>query len=280
MPVTSSPIRRHPHPAVDNLGAAITSAAQCSQCHSDTVNTDGTIKVAGGLHVNGVIDGGGHGDYTAPAIHGPAFFDYLRGTGLDCKSCHGQDLNGGSAPFVQRLPRELRLDRQLADQLLLLPRHAQHLHPDEPLQREHVSDAVRAPRCPLPAAHRAPPTPAAPAPTRHTSPAGAARPAPSTRTPSRARPATRSRPTTPTQADPGERRSRSRARVRSRPASAHTPRPTPPARTYCHSPSVPVWTGGELGCGGCHGLPPPQEGTNCTRACDEGITCANAMPAR
>jgi predicted CxxxxCH...CXXCH cytochrome family protein len=42
--------------------------ASCSGCHSDTVNPDGTIKVAGGFHINGLVDvsGGGctacHGD--------------------------------------------------------------------------------------------------------------------------------------------------------------------------------------------------------------------------
>ena len=83
------------HPSVPS------SLGICWECHPDTVNSDGTINVAGGKHVNGVIDAGGqHGDFTSPAVHGPKFFDFLAGaTGaLDCKLCHGADYGGGYGP--------------------------------------------------------------------------------------------------------------------------------------------------------------------------------------
>ena len=68
----------------------------CYICHPTSINPDGTHK-AGGTHLNGVKDASGmHGDYASPAVHGPKFFDYLNGVGtLDCKACHGADLNGG-----------------------------------------------------------------------------------------------------------------------------------------------------------------------------------------
>jgi len=44
----------------------------CAGCHGKTVAADGTIDVAGGRHVNGVVDFGGSG-----------------GGGLSCDACHG-----------------------------------------------------------------------------------------------------------------------------------------------------------------------------------------------
>jgi hypothetical protein len=71
----------------------------CSVCHPDTMNPDGSLNVAGGKHLNGVVDGSGHGDFTSPATHGPAFFDFLGGTStMDCKVCHGADYGGGVGP--------------------------------------------------------------------------------------------------------------------------------------------------------------------------------------
>jgi predicted CxxxxCH...CXXCH cytochrome family protein len=81
-----------PHPVVTGGLAA------CSGCHPGTVKADGTIDIAGGLHVDGTVQSAGHGDFSSPATHGPAFFDYLRGSGMDCRSCHGQDLGGAGAP--------------------------------------------------------------------------------------------------------------------------------------------------------------------------------------
>ncbi len=56
------------HPATTGLPTA----ASCFQCHPQSVNADGTIKVAGG-HINGKIDGGGctscHGDPPATGKH-------------------------------------------------------------------------------------------------------------------------------------------------------------------------------------------------------------------
>ncbi len=72
----------------------------CKTCHPQTMNADGTINRAGGMHVNGMVDAiGGHGDYSLPSVHGPAFFAFLKGTAgaLDCRACHGQDYGGGSS---------------------------------------------------------------------------------------------------------------------------------------------------------------------------------------
>ncbi|WP_248341002.1 CxxxxCH/CxxCH domain c-type cytochrome [Anaeromyxobacter paludicola] len=55
-----------PHPAVGSAPAG------CAGCHSKTVLADGTIDIAGGKHVNGVLDfsGGGTGGSGCAACHG------------------------------------------------------------------------------------------------------------------------------------------------------------------------------------------------------------------
>ena len=66
----------------------------CYLCHPDTMNANGTLNVAGGRHVDGVIQvSGGHGDYTAPSVHAPRFFDFVSGAAgaLQCTLCHGAD---------------------------------------------------------------------------------------------------------------------------------------------------------------------------------------------
>jgi predicted CxxxxCH...CXXCH cytochrome family protein len=66
----------------------------CSVCHPDTMNANGTLNVAGGKHVDGVIQAsGGHGDYTAPSVHAPRFFEFASGApgALQCTLCHGAD---------------------------------------------------------------------------------------------------------------------------------------------------------------------------------------------
>jgi hypothetical protein len=82
------------HPAVSS------DLTRCGGCHPDTVSADGTIDVAGGKHVNGAIEAsGGHDDYSAPATHGPRFFDALRADGASgCKGCHGATFDGGMGP--------------------------------------------------------------------------------------------------------------------------------------------------------------------------------------
>ena len=83
------------HPAVGGTGTA-----RCAGCHPDTVNADGSINAAGGKHLNGTVDGGGHSDYSAPATHGPLFFAFLRGAtdALHCNTCHGADYGGAGGP--------------------------------------------------------------------------------------------------------------------------------------------------------------------------------------
>ncbi|ACG74128.1 cytochrome C family protein [Anaeromyxobacter sp. K] len=92
-----------PHPSIDRTGAPLGSLPQCSQCHPGTVNPDGSMFVANGLHVNGVVDQNVHpAGWLAPAgtqqPHGLAanFHDPAYPRGLDdCRTCHGADLNGG-----------------------------------------------------------------------------------------------------------------------------------------------------------------------------------------
>jgi predicted CxxxxCH...CXXCH cytochrome family protein len=69
------------HPAVPG-----TTAASCSGCHPQTVNADGTINVAGGLHLNGAANEGAHAaGWSDPAQHGRA----ANAQGLAaCTSCH------------------------------------------------------------------------------------------------------------------------------------------------------------------------------------------------
>jgi hypothetical protein len=81
-----------PHPAASPV------LTSCSQCHGATMNADGTLNLAGGKHVDGVIQAtGGHVDFTEPQIHAPQFFAFISGTpgALGCTGCHGADYNGG-----------------------------------------------------------------------------------------------------------------------------------------------------------------------------------------
>ena len=68
----------------------------CSSCHPGTVKADGTIDLAGGLHVNGAVEvtGGHPAGWADPTQHGYA----ANSQGLaGCKSCHGAALDGGSS---------------------------------------------------------------------------------------------------------------------------------------------------------------------------------------
>jgi predicted CxxxxCH...CXXCH cytochrome family protein len=69
-------------------------ATRCSACHPGTVNVDGSIKLAGKLHVNGVVDATRvHAvGWSAPTVHGYAANADL----ASCKGCHGADLAGGT----------------------------------------------------------------------------------------------------------------------------------------------------------------------------------------
>ncbi len=80
-----------PHPALDTVGTAITSATQCGQCHQETVQPDGSINLVLGKHVNGQVDGGGHATgYSDPSTHGP---DALASI-TSCQTCHGVNYDG------------------------------------------------------------------------------------------------------------------------------------------------------------------------------------------
>ena len=66
----------------------------CNSCHPNTVNANGTINVAGGLHINGTVEAvAGHpAGWNAGNQHGAAF--NAGGPGA-CGACHGADLLGG-----------------------------------------------------------------------------------------------------------------------------------------------------------------------------------------
>jgi predicted CxxxxCH...CXXCH cytochrome family protein len=77
------------------------SSATCNTCHPLTVTAGGAIDVAGGHHMNGVVEASSaHGDFSSPAIHGPKFFEFLAGGpgALQCTSCHGASYDGGAGP--------------------------------------------------------------------------------------------------------------------------------------------------------------------------------------
>jgi predicted CxxxxCH...CXXCH cytochrome family protein len=75
--------------------------SQCFTCHAATVRADGSL-VAGGGHVNGVVDvGDAHpAGYASRAVHGPDAIRFLSGQAgaAPCASCHGGDLGGGEGP--------------------------------------------------------------------------------------------------------------------------------------------------------------------------------------
>jgi predicted CxxxxCH...CXXCH cytochrome family protein len=88
----------HGNPPADHAAGSTT----CSGCHPGTVKPDGTIDVAGGLHVNGFRNGpatgGGAGTYhaagwSAPADHGSAAKQNLG----SCQGCHGVSFDGGTS---------------------------------------------------------------------------------------------------------------------------------------------------------------------------------------
>lgn len=72
-------------------------SADCSGCHTGTVNANGTIRVENGLHVNGSVESASaHAqDWGLETQHGYS----VNRTGLaSCKECHGTSLTGGSGP--------------------------------------------------------------------------------------------------------------------------------------------------------------------------------------
>jgi len=70
------------------------SQTDCATCHPGTVTAQGTLNLAGGLHVNGTVDVlNAHGaTWGNPVEHGRAANADL----ASCKRCHGTDLAGGS----------------------------------------------------------------------------------------------------------------------------------------------------------------------------------------
>lgn len=83
-----------PPPASQGHPAVAGGLTACAGCHPATVNADGTLRVAGGAHINGVVDvqqvhPTGWSD---PTAHGYAA--NAQGLGA-CVSCHGADFGGG-----------------------------------------------------------------------------------------------------------------------------------------------------------------------------------------
>ncbi len=76
-----------PHPQA-------TTHTQCSWCHSDSVNANGTINTESGTHQNGTVESNKlhPEEFLDPAIHGNHFNEDGPGA---CSICHGEDLLGG-----------------------------------------------------------------------------------------------------------------------------------------------------------------------------------------
>jgi predicted CxxxxCH...CXXCH cytochrome family protein len=74
------------HPRNDTTGTPISGPAQCGQCHPDTM-TGGAINVAGGRHVNGVLDGGG-ASHAVPYPAAQHSVDFQANQAA-CTGCHG-----------------------------------------------------------------------------------------------------------------------------------------------------------------------------------------------
>jgi predicted CxxxxCH...CXXCH cytochrome family protein len=70
-------------------------ATQCASCHPGTVDVNGAILAANGLHLNGVVDSGrAHAPgWSAPDAHGRA----ANGDLATCRACHGAALDGGTS---------------------------------------------------------------------------------------------------------------------------------------------------------------------------------------
>ena len=79
-----------------HTGLSGTDLTACAACHPATITAGGTIDVAGGKHVNGMVDrvGGHSAGFDQPVSHGPQYLDDVAGApgAADCRSCHGQDL--------------------------------------------------------------------------------------------------------------------------------------------------------------------------------------------
>jgi len=87
----------HATPPATPTHASVTGGlTACAACHPGTMNADGTIKVAGGLHVDGAVQSTSPhaAGYAAAAQHGAAYLNTLGGVSgaLDCASCHGAAL--------------------------------------------------------------------------------------------------------------------------------------------------------------------------------------------
>ncbi len=65
----------------------------CAQCHPETMLDDRTINVAGGKHVDGIVERQSYhpSGWATPSVHGLAANADL----ATCKGCHGADLSGG-----------------------------------------------------------------------------------------------------------------------------------------------------------------------------------------
>jgi predicted CxxxxCH...CXXCH cytochrome family protein len=73
--------------------STLTTAAQCAGCHAGTVNADGTINIAGGLHIDGVVQGGGES-----------------AGGVACAGCHSTIVNAMNGTVVKASRHALSSD--------------------------------------------------------------------------------------------------------------------------------------------------------------------------
>jgi predicted CxxxxCH...CXXCH cytochrome family protein len=238
----------------------------CVGCHGETLNADGSINLAGGKHLNGHVEASGHPDWTSPATHGPKFFLFLSGgTGaIDCTGCHGTTYDGGMGPSCNACHATAGwtgwqtncsfchgAKTPAAKAGYAMASHAEWSAPPDALSQRLTGLAAPA----RTGAHQAHLSgrgsasngayivPALPCATCHTVPTTMAHAAPFGRAPVVLR------------------------GYGALPANLGTYNPAAgTCTTYCHGTTLvngvggpipaPVWSGGELGCAGCHGAPP------------------------
>jgi predicted CxxxxCH...CXXCH cytochrome family protein len=79
-----------------------TQSDACAACHSATVRADGTIDLAGGKHVNGIVDRAGGAGAACGSCHGIPPTTNGHATSTACGSCHdGYTADGVNAALHQ-----------------------------------------------------------------------------------------------------------------------------------------------------------------------------------
>ncbi|MGC4000856.1 MAG: CxxxxCH/CxxCH domain-containing protein [Anaeromyxobacter sp.] len=88
----------HGMPPTANEHPQVTTA-YCTGCHPGTMNDDGSLDVAGGEHVNGIVEAVSFSHDDSMAGGWLAGHQHAASTdgGVSCKACHGADFKGGTS---------------------------------------------------------------------------------------------------------------------------------------------------------------------------------------